>query len=251
MYDKRAAERQRKWRAGEKAEDETRGNSVIDPVKYKKDMCAQVWLDSRYVATLSEWLDMNRKTRHLSSVIQDSLSILVEHLISTGEIEMVENTVSARGLLEWKYGVKLNQGKRGVKNVQHNQTLTERRRLLKGSVDPDIEPEGINSRISGELDVRNRNTDGKISNDRMEKVTGHTREELNEIARQVDEKNKVENKKERGVDNSPIWDPENNERQRNMFKEGNRTMKEIEEEDKRLSNMDMSAPKGSGVEIDN
>jgi len=111
-------------------ENETRGNSMIDPRSYKKDVPMQAWMDSRDIATLSEWLDVEERTKYMSEVVQEGIRILVEHLVSNGIVERIEDTTEARRLLEWKYKINLSQRKaRGGKNALHNQVLTEKRRL--------------------------------------------------------------------------------------------------------------------------
>ena len=106
--------------------DSTRGNSPVkDPRNYKGDAYVQVWMDSRVLATLSEWLDAEgRYTRFMSEVVKIPMGILVDYLVESGEINKVDDTGDARELLQRKYRVNLNPYDRGRKNEQHNMLLS-------------------------------------------------------------------------------------------------------------------------------
>lgn len=120
--------RRERGRRGEYREDCTYGKfSVLNPIRFKGDALVQVWVDSRELATISEWLDKgNYHTRFLSEVVKEGLSILCENIVNNNEIEMIEDTAEARMLLEEKYNINLNPNGRGEKNVYHNQILSER-----------------------------------------------------------------------------------------------------------------------------
>jgi len=107
-------------------EDSTIGNSVVAyPKTFKGDVLVQVWVNSRILATLSEWLDRNgNDTRYMSEVVKKPLKILMDYLIEIGEVSMVEDTGEARAMLKRKYRVRLNSGNRGRKNEQHNMLLS-------------------------------------------------------------------------------------------------------------------------------
>lgn len=107
---------------------ETRGSSRLDPVQYKGDVVAQCWIDSRVIATLSEWLDgQGVDVRKMSEVVRVSLELLCEHLTRERVVEIVDDTGEARRMLERKYRVNLNPCGRGMKNVLHNLALTSMR----------------------------------------------------------------------------------------------------------------------------
>jgi len=109
-------------------EDSTKGSSVIQPLNYKGDVLSQVWMDSRLLATLANWMDKNGVyPRFMSEIIREPLRMLVEQLVSNGEIEMVDDTVAARDSLSRRFRIDLNRGGRGGKNVLHNQILTDKR----------------------------------------------------------------------------------------------------------------------------
>lgn len=115
--------------------DTTRGSYVPDPRTYKGDVLVQVWIDSRILATLSEWLDKNGGiTRYMSEVVKVPLEILVKHLTSGGDVELIDDTVVARRMLEKKYRVNLNPEGRGERNVLHNIQLSDRRKSLSGTL---------------------------------------------------------------------------------------------------------------------
>ena len=112
-------------------EDSTKGGSLMVPVSYKGDVLVQVWMDSRVLATISQWLDTERNyTRFLSEVVKSAMQILCNHIVETEVVKMIDDTVDARTLLEAKYRVNLNPEGRGLKNKLHNITLSERRKEL-------------------------------------------------------------------------------------------------------------------------
>jgi hypothetical protein len=92
-------------------------------------------MDSRVLATISNWLDgTDEIPRHLSHVVRRPLELLTAQLVDEGEVEMVDDTSLARFMLERKYNVNLNKGGRGKKNVVHNQVLSDSRRKLGSSL---------------------------------------------------------------------------------------------------------------------
>lgn len=123
----------------------TKGKSLINPTSYKGDVLTQVWLDSRVLATLSNWLDGQEnglKTRFLSEVVKYSLTSLADFLVDNNEVELVDDTIYARSLLEFKYKVNLNPKGKGKRNIQHNMLLSDKRKKLKASnqfLTPDID----------------------------------------------------------------------------------------------------------------
>ena len=136
--------RRRRAKIGELKQDCTDGQfSILNPVTFKGDALVQVWMDSRELATISEWLDKTGShTRFLSEVVKDGLHILCEELVDDGEVSMVEDTLEARHMLEDKYRICLNpktskanprltgerDSRRGEKNALHNIVLSERLR---------------------------------------------------------------------------------------------------------------------------
>jgi len=109
-------------------EDSTKGSSHMNPVNYKGDVLVQVWMDSRVIATLSNWIESKGlRPRFMSEVIRDPLMMLVDLITENGEVELVDNTAIARDLLQAKYRINLNRGGRGKKNALHNSILTGRR----------------------------------------------------------------------------------------------------------------------------
>jgi len=128
--------RRERGRRGEYREDCTDGQfSILNPVRFKGDSLVQVWIDSRELATISEWLDRGGDyTRFLSEVVKEGLHILCENIVENGEIEMIEDTQKARRLLEDKYDVRLNPNGRGEKNILHNQILSDRKREERDNV---------------------------------------------------------------------------------------------------------------------
>ncbi len=115
---------------------ETRGKSIVDPVNlgnYKGDVLVQTWIDSRLLATVSEWLDGNGLvTRHMSDIVKFVIEEVVSQLVREGEVEMIELCGDARDLLERKYRTNLNPGGRGKKNILHNLVLDDRKGGMRG-----------------------------------------------------------------------------------------------------------------------
>jgi len=116
--------------------DSTRGKALVMPKRYKGDVMIQVWIDSRVLATLSSWLDKEgMMTRFMSDVVRDSLKTFCDYLVDIGEVEMIDDTLLARDVLQSKYRVNLNAGSRGKRNIQHNKVLSEDRMGLRHSID--------------------------------------------------------------------------------------------------------------------
>lgn len=112
-------------------EDSTKGKALMNPISYKGDVLTQVWIDSRLLASLAVWMERNGNyPRFLSEIVRRPLVVLAETLIDGGEMEMIEDTVKARDMLENRFRITLNKGGRGERNVLHNQILSERRKEL-------------------------------------------------------------------------------------------------------------------------
>ena len=79
--------RRERGRRGEYREDCTDGKfSVLNPIRFKGDALVQVWVDSRELATISEWLDKgNYHMRFLSEVVKEGLSILYENIVNNND----------------------------------------------------------------------------------------------------------------------------------------------------------------------
>ena len=160
--------------------DSTKGSSMINPLNYKGDVLVQVWMDSRVVATLAQWLE-NSGTypRFMSQAIRRPSEVLVSHLIDEGEVEMVDDTITARSMLQRRFNVDLNRGGRGGKNILHNQVLSDSRTRLTARLQqrtPDDASVGM-----GEQKI-------SLSEEELESVTEKvktTDEEWEEIQRKI------------------------------------------------------------------
>ena len=111
-------------------EDSTKGSAIIQPVHFKGDLPVQVWLDTRVLATLPNWLEGSGIVpRHLSEVIKHSLNIVLETAVENGLVEPVEHTAVARQILSLKYGIKgtIDPGSKAHRNLLHNLTLSDRK----------------------------------------------------------------------------------------------------------------------------
>jgi hypothetical protein len=119
------------YRYGEdnKVVDSTKGNADLNPRQYKGDVYTQTWIDARKLATLSIWLDdAGYNTRFLSEVVKFTVNLVLDHLVETKTVEMIEFTEEARNILEAKYRTNLNPGGRGKRNILHNMVLDDRRK---------------------------------------------------------------------------------------------------------------------------
>jgi hypothetical protein len=112
-------------------EDSTKGLSIINPLNYKGDVLVQVWVDSRVLATLMQWLDdQGTYPSYMSQVVRRPLEVLTEVLVEGGDAKLIDNTVEAREMLQRRFKVDLSRGGRGTKNTMHNVTLSIRREDL-------------------------------------------------------------------------------------------------------------------------
>lgn len=108
--------------------DSTKGKSVIDPVSYKNDALVQVWVDSRLLATLMAWLDLQGVTpTTMADVVRRPLEVMCKFLVDNDDVKMVDDTKMARDMLEKRTGVDLSRGGKGGKNTLHNIVLDARR----------------------------------------------------------------------------------------------------------------------------
>ena len=120
--------REYRYNKHQKVEDSTKGKSDINPRTYKRDVLMQVWLQSRHLATLLKWLeDGGSVIRFRSEIVQITLEQVVEHLVNTDAVKMVEYAEDAQKMLE-RFGVESNPSGRGGKNAFHNLTLDNRMR---------------------------------------------------------------------------------------------------------------------------
>lgn len=107
---------------------ETRGIGNVSPVSYKKDCLVQVWLESRQLAMLLQWLEDNQRfVRFKSEIVSIALDELVSYLVNSGQIETIEFAEDARAKLEGRFGPSFNPKGKGRKNLVHNLTLDARR----------------------------------------------------------------------------------------------------------------------------
>jgi hypothetical protein len=147
-------------------EDSTKGSSIIKPINYKGDMTLQAWIDSRLIATLDRWfVSMDYYPRSLSDVAKKAIELLVEHLVETGKVVMVDDTVEARSRLERRFRVNLNRGGRGGKNVLHNQILSDNRREISERY-----PKSDNDRNDAARGMQTSKITANISKDRFNEL---------------------------------------------------------------------------------
>lgn len=103
----------------------TRGQSLINPMTYKGDVLVQVWMDSRSLATIMKWMDKNgMQPRFMSQVVRRPFEVLAAHVVENEGCECIDDTATARFMLEDRFQVNLNRGNKGLKNVVHNKVLS-------------------------------------------------------------------------------------------------------------------------------
>ena len=175
-------------------EDSTRGKSLlINPQTFKGDVLVQVWVDSRILATLSNWLDTHGSyTRFMSEVVKDTLKASVEMLVKQGEVDFIDDTTDARNLLVAKYRVNLNPAGKGMKNVIHNQLLSNKNKGMEGKFVANKGPLGV---VENKVEVP---TDFRTSDEEYERMRMKI-EEADRLERDAELKVAIDDMKERGV----------------------------------------------------
>lgn len=190
--------------------DSTKGSSVINPLNYKGDVLVQVWVDSRVLATLCRWMDgKGQYTRFMSQVVRRPLEVLVGFLVDSGEVELSDDTVESRRMLENRYQVKLNRGNRGGKNVLHNIVLSEGRGEL-------------SERIGRRKVVDDANMPRRFANPKVQEVIDKYKELFPEDVENNGRVEKIKN----SVDDSRVITDES--RTLEIVREGERKSSEIE-----------------------
>lgn len=171
--------------------DSTKGGSLINPISYKGDVMVQVWMDSRVLATLCKWLEKEGEyPRFLSHVVRLPLEMLADHFVEKGEVEMVDDTLEARILLEGRFHVSLNKGKKGMKNLMHNVTLSSRRGT------------DLGSRVGGSIDYTRHDADEPVEMLSQEEARAkYYREQAKEKQRIKDA---VEAEKKKAIDSGLV-----------------------------------------------
>ncbi len=102
------------------AENSTCGKAMINPITYKRDVLVQVWVQSRYLVALDQWLDHGGvNLRHLSDIINESIEQIIKSLLDNEEISSLMACQNARDFLQFKYRISLD-GNRGQRNALHN-----------------------------------------------------------------------------------------------------------------------------------
>ena len=103
--------------------DSTKGKAKLMPLKYKGDINAQAWLDSRELATISNWLEgRGVRTRYVSELIRECVSLISSKLVNSGLERPVELSSDAHAILSARYGVRFDD-RRGKRNRLHNSVL--------------------------------------------------------------------------------------------------------------------------------
>lgn len=102
---------------------------VIDGVRLNSDTNVQVMLDSRVLMTLCQWLDEREQIRYFSDIVKEGVYLLVETLIDNGETRLVEDTNESKYFLEYRFGVNLNRGGKGKRNLLSNMVISDRNKV--------------------------------------------------------------------------------------------------------------------------
>ena len=164
--------------------DSTQGASLINPISYKGDVMVQVWMDSRVLATLCKWLENEGEyPRFLSHIVRMPLEMLADNLVENEKVEMVEDTLTARILLEGRFHVKLNKGRKGTKNLMHNVVLSSRRGTDQGEIRrvDYSKPEEEEPRREGreEANARWRKEQAREKQERKDAIERETKKAIN------------------------------------------------------------------------
>jgi len=111
-------------------EDSTRGKAMTNPRSYKRDVMTQTWLESRQLATIMRWLDVNGHfVRFKSDIVRECVEQIYYHIKDNKLVEVIDFADDARRLLENRFGDGSNNNSgRGKRNEIHNLVLDDRRR---------------------------------------------------------------------------------------------------------------------------
>ena len=194
-----------KYRPGEYVQDSTKGAALLSGAKtYKRDVLMQVWMQSRHLATLLNWLESNgRRVRFRSEIVQFTVEEIVRHLRDSKGCDIVEFTEDARNTLDERFGVQSNPKERGMKNVLHNMILDDRRK------EADVDLVAVGMKImkemkgEGEEEKVHKIDDSKVV-ETAPTVPSIARQRSNEeIEADRIAKDKVEEEKLKGLDTIP------------------------------------------------
>lgn len=196
-----------KDKGGEYKEDSTKGKSVLNPLNYKGDVLVQVWMDSRVLATMTRWMDLKgERAFHMSQAVRRPLEVMVEFLVSSGDVQIVEDTIEAREMLIRRFNVDLNRGGRGNKNVLHNITLSDRRaelgKLLEKRRENDIDRPSKGNKMQELIDKAISIYDSPEIEERMKAIHERDKLENEELDRLINNRSElpvVEDEPPKGV----------------------------------------------------
>lgn len=255
-------------------EDSTRGSALMRPRSYKGDSLVQAWIDRRKLAVISVWLDEGGySTRHLSDLIKFTIDEVANKLVDNGIVRKIEFTSDASRLLESKYTADLNPGGRGERNLLHNLQLDEIRRGVAYRGDTEISRAPIETNEEAKMraeaekmaDVYRRIESGEITVDskkrRMEEEGKEAMRKHKESYKYDDNgvvilpKKNIAVKVEERIEDSKVDSIKYSRSKGNSYKPKNRDeideeWKRIEEEDKELAKMDMTATNSRVVKLD-
>ena len=198
--------RKYKYKPGEYVQDSTKGAALLsNPKTYKRDVLVQVWMQSRHLATLLNWLESNgRRVRFRSEIVQFTVEEIVKHLRDSKVCDIVEFADEARETLKDRFGVESNPKHRGEKNALHNIMLDDKRR----ETDEDLVATGM--RIMEEMgrkrdgDRVHKKDDSRVVESVVTSTPSVARQRSKEEI-EVDRiaKDKVEEDKLKGLDDLP------------------------------------------------
>jgi len=203
--------RKYRYKPGIYTEDSTKGASLLgNPKTYKRDVLVQVWMQSRHLATLLNWLEsIDRKVRFRSEIVQFTVEEIVKHIRDSKVCEVVEYASEARDILKDRFGVESNPKHRGEKNALHNMMLDDRRR----ESDVDLVATGMKIMESMKKEGEKERVPKKDDSEVIEPVeTGTTKTTIPSIARQRSKeeieadriaKDEAEKEKLKGLDSLP------------------------------------------------
>ena len=98
--------------------------------KYKGDINAQAWVDSRELTVVSNWMEHEgMRPKFLSEVMRECLSIVAGHLVKAGLAEAVELASDAHLIIGGRFGVRFDSKNRGNRNRLLNYSKDDRKGL--------------------------------------------------------------------------------------------------------------------------
>lgn len=136
--------------------------SLVSGMPMLGDVNVQVLIDSRVMMSLCQWLESNGEVvRYFSDIVKESLYILADNLVGNG-LELEEDTNVAKDYLEYRFGVNLNRGGKGKRNLLENMRISNRNKEVRDEI--------LRNGIDWDLVRKIQEEDEKKKNDQLEQI---------------------------------------------------------------------------------